>query len=106
MISYGVDSEVAKRSAPELRAEMLAENCSGDASIEIPNTARHTVSRQNDKRSCVRMTSVDQDEQSEQFESLSISVVALSTMSSALRPKIEYVKPRRALLSIRPTANA
>src|SRR5689334_17212929 len=97
MISYGVDSEVAKRSAPELRAEMRAVKRSGGASIEIPNTARQTASRQYDMRSCVRMTSVDQNEQSEQSDVSSISVIALSTMSSALRPKIEYVKPRRCV---------
>src|SRR5581483_3917089 len=92
MISYGVDSEVAKRNAPELRAEMRALNRSGGASIAMPKTARHTASRQYDMRSCVRMTSVDQNEQSEQFELSSIYVVALSTMSSALRPKIDCVK--------------
>jgi hypothetical protein len=55
-----VDSDIEKRSGPQLRDVMRAENGSGSASIEMLKTAWQTASRQYEKRSRARTASVDQ----------------------------------------------
>jgi hypothetical protein len=76
-----------------VRADMRAENRSGGSSIEMLNTARHTASRQYEKRSRSGVASVDQiADAAVAAEGRSGRAtgahVALSTNLLALPPKI------------------
>lgn len=84
---------MANRNGPELRADMRAEKRSGGASIEMLKTARHTTSRQYEKRSRSGIASVDQIAALTSVVEgrcwyLTGSHVALSTNLLALPPKI------------------